>query len=257
MVYPGKKLLLVWIGIFLSCLAVLVVLLGPSMASGQIGSPRRWNPRRAPSNAVFLGDKACSDCHKKIFLSHGQSGMAISMEPVADSTVLSANPKLKFQNGPYAYEIKRDGQQSLYSVTDGNDTISVPIVYAFGQGRMGQTYVLQRDGNFYESLVSFYNEPKALDFTIGAPRNVPDSLIKAFGRLLPPNEVISCFSCHSIGAVGGNGLQLEKFVHGIRCEGCHGPGGEHVAAVKSGESGANKIFNPGRLSGDELTQEFC
>ncbi len=257
MVYPGKKHLLVWIVVFLSCLAGVVVLLGPSIASGQIGSPRRWNPRRAPSNAVFLGDNACSDCHKKIFLSHGQSGMAISMEPVAESTVLSANPKLKFQNGPYAYEIKRDGQQSLYSVTDGKDTISVPIVYAFGQGRMGQTYVLQRDGNFYESLVSFYNEPKALDFTIGAPRNVPDSLIKAFGRLLPPNEVISCFSCHSTGAVGGNGLQLEKFVHGIRCEGCHGPGGEHVAAVKSGESGVSKIFNPGRLSGDELTQEFC
>ena len=35
---------------------------------------------------------------------------------------------------------------------------------------MGQTYVLQRDGKFYESLMSFYNETKALDFTIGSPR---------------------------------------------------------------------------------------
>ena len=47
----------------------------------------------------------------------------------------------------------------------------MPIVYAFGQGKMGQTYVLQHDGKFYESLVSFYAEPKALDFTIGASRS--------------------------------------------------------------------------------------
>src|SRR4030095_10435229 len=106
------------------------------MAIGQVASPRRWNPRRSPANAVFLGDKACSDCHKKLFLSHAQSGMAISMEPVAESIVLSENPELKFRNGPYAYDIKRDGKQSTYSVTDGKETISVPIVYAFGQGRM-------------------------------------------------------------------------------------------------------------------------
>ena len=72
--------------------------------------------------------------------------------------------------GPYTYEIKRNGKQSIYSVSDGKDTISLPILYAFGQGRMGQTYVLERDGKFYESLVSFYSESKALDFTIGAPR---------------------------------------------------------------------------------------
>ena len=257
MVHPGKKHLLIWIVFALSCMAGVVVLLGPSMASGQVAFTRRWNPRRAPTNTVFIGDKACSDCHKKLSLSHAQSGMAISMEQVAESAVLSENPELKFQNGPYTYEIKRDGKQSTYSVTNGKETISVPIVYAFGQGRMGQTYVLQRDGNFYESLVSFYSEPQALDFTIGAPRNVPDSLVKAFGRLLPPNEVISCFSCHATAAVAGSGLQLEKLVHGIRCEACHGPGGNHVAAVRAGESGVNKIFNPGRMSGDQLSQEFC
>ena len=50
---------------------------------------------------------------------------------------------------------------------------------------------------------------------------------------------------------------MEKVVPGIRCETCHGPGGSHVAAIQSGETGANLIFNPQRLSSDELSQEFC
>jgi hypothetical protein len=113
--------------------------------------------------------------------------------------------------GPYTYEIKRNGKQSSYSVTDGKDTISFPIVYAFGQGKMGQTYMLERDGKFYESLVSFYSEPKGLDFTIGAPRGVPASLNDAVGRLLTANEVASCFSCHATGAVvNGSQLRLDK-----------------------------------------------
>jgi hypothetical protein len=107
--------------------------------------------------------------------------MAMAMEPVATSKVLGENPQLMMRNGPYFYQIKRNGKQSIYSVTDGKDTITLPIVYAFGEGKMGQTYMLERDGKFYESLVSFYNETKALDFTIGAPRNVPASLNEAVG----------------------------------------------------------------------------
>jgi Zn finger protein HypA/HybF involved in hydrogenase expression len=123
---------------------------------------------------------------------------------------------------------------------------------------MGQTYVLERDGKFYESLVSFYNEPKALDFTIGAPRGVPKSLTDAAGRLLSANEVASCFSCHAPSAVaGGSQLRLEKLTHGVGCEACHGPGGQHITAVKAGDTPAKSIFNPGLMSGDELTQQFC
>ena len=120
--------------------------------------------------------------------------MAMAMEPIAESKVLGENPQLTMRVGAYTYEIKRNGKQSFYSVTDGKDTISLPIVYAFGQGKMGQTYVLQRDGKFYESLVSFYNETKGLDFTIGAPRMEPTSLNDAVGRLLTPNEVSNCFA---------------------------------------------------------------
>lgn len=254
---PVSQYYLTLIVVILGLLTAGVVFWGPSLASGQVNSFQRWNPRRVPAGAEFVGDQVCGECHKKLFGSHAQSGMALAMEPVADSRVLVQNPQLSLRVGPYLYEIKRNGKQSSYSVTDGKETISVPLVYAFGQGRMGQTYVIQHEGKFYESLVSFYNEPKGLDFTIGAPRTVPESLTQALGRVLSDHEVSSCFSCHSTGALSGGQLRLEKLAHGVRCESCHGPGGQHVAAIKEGESGSKVIFNPARLSGDELTQQFC
>ena len=249
-----KQYALTVVALVLTLLALALVILEPLTVSGQ--AIRRWNPRRVPPGTVFLGDAVCLDCHKK-FTSFGHSGMAMAMEPIGGSKVLSENPQLTMRVGAYSYHIKRDGKQSFYSVTDGKDTISLPILYAFGQGKMGQTYVLQHEGKFYESLVSFYNEPKALDFTIGAPRFEPRSLLEAVGRALPPNEVSNCFSCHATGAVSGSQLKLDKFAFGVRCESCHGPGGKHVDAVKAGEPGHTGIFNPGLLSGDELTQQFC
>lgn len=242
----------------LLAIAIGLGLLAGAIANGQIDAVQRWHPRRAPADAVFVGDRSCFECHKKFFASASNTGMTMAMEPVATSKVLSDNPQLSMRVGPYTYEIKRNGKQSVYSVTDGNDTISFPIVYAFGQGKMGQTYVLEREGKFYESLVSFYSKTKGLDFTTGAARTVPASLTDAVGRLMAPNEVATCFSCHSTGAVvSGSQLRLDKLAHGIRCEGCHGPGGQHIAAVKKGDLPSRSIYNPGLLGGDELSQHFC
>ena len=241
-------------------LAILIGLglLAVAIANGQTGAVHHWHPRRTPADAVFVGDKSCFECHKKFLASASQTGMTMAMEPVATSKVLSNNPQLSMRSGPYTYEIKRNGKQSVYSVTDGKNTMSFPITYAFGQGRMGQTYLLEHEGKFYESLISFYSETKGLDFTVGAPRGVPASLTDAVGRLLTGNEVASCFSCHSTGAVvSGSQLRLDKLAHGVRCEACHGPGGRHIAAVKKGDLPSQSIYNPGLLGGDELTQHFC
>ncbi len=228
-----------------------------STVSAQKSFAERWHPRKVPAGVEFVGDQVCAECHKNKVVTHAQTGMAMAMEDVADSKVLTENPNMTMRSGQYSYEIKRKDKQSFYTVTDGRETISLPILYAFGQGKAGQTYILRYEGALYESLVSFYNEIRGLDFTIGAPRTVPPSLKQALGRRLSDNETVSCFSCHSTGGIGGGKIQLEKVTPGIRCEACHGPGAEHVAAGKAGKPGAKLIFNPKRLSGDELSQDFC
>ena len=248
----------------LSCSVIIVYLLivgagswASSIFSSQASPTQRWRPRRIPVGAELVGDSVCAQCHSTKTASHAKTGMAMAMETIAQSKVLTANPAMTFRNGNYAYEIKRKDRESIYSVTDGKQIISLPILYAFGEGKAGQTYILQHEGVLYESAVSFYNEIKGLDFTIGAVRGVPPTLTQALGRKLSDNEVVNCFSCHSTGGVIGSQIHLDKMIPGIRCEACHGPGGQHVAASMAGQSSAKLIFNPGRLGGDELSQDFC
>src|SRR5687768_7995877 len=90
-----RQTLLIVVAIALSLMAVAVVMLEPLSVSGQVNAVvARWNPRRVPADAVFLGDQACAECHKKYVAAHAQTGMAMAMEPVATSKVLGENPQL-------------------------------------------------------------------------------------------------------------------------------------------------------------------
>ena len=80
--------------------------------------------------------------------------------------------------------IERRGNRSVYTVSDGVNTISEPILYCFGRGRAGQTYVLQHSGVLYECRVSYYQMIENLDLTIGQRTGVPTSLEEALGRRL-------------------------------------------------------------------------
>ena len=218
---------------------------------------RMWTPNKVPANTQFVGTQACAECHANKVKSHAKTTMGRALEIVATAEILTKHPKLTFRAGNYSYEILRQGEQSIYSVTDGKETIALPILYVFGLGQAGQTYVLQGKEGLYESRLSFYNEIQGLDTTIGQSREAPLSLTDAVGRLMPKDETLQCFSCHTTGAVKGGKLEYQGLVPGISCEACHGPGGEHIALGQKGEPNKHKIFNPGKLSGDDLSQEFC
>ncbi|HYE71718.1 MAG TPA: multiheme c-type cytochrome, partial [Blastocatellia bacterium] len=140
--------------------------------------------------------------------------------------------------------------------SDGKETISAPILYAFGQGKAGQTYVFEVQGKLHESRISFYNEINGLDLTLGATREVPQTLIEAIGRPMSSIDVKDCFSCHATAAVSDTKLQLDKMTLGVTCEGCHGPGENHIIAMKSGSKANKQIVNPGHFNADGQT-EFC
>lgn len=217
----------------------------------------QFRPRQEIAGASFVGSEVCADCHGLKTGSYSHTSMAHALSLPADSAVLQSHPRMTFRAEPYSYEIVTQAQKSSYRVTDGNQTIDEPILYAFGNAHIAQTYVFARNGNLYEARVSYYTAIDGLDWTIGDVLNPPPNLQEAAGRDINSNEARNCFSCHGTAATVRDKLQLNRLVPGVTCESCHGPGGKHAAAMASGSQQELYIFNPKSLDPEALSQEFC
>lgn len=211
----------------------------------------------APLVAVAAsGDSNCAACHAKETSHFPSTPMAQAAETVESCSILRDHPDLQFQEGPYHTEIKREGNRSIITVTRGPDTFSVPILYALGQGKAGQTYVFEHEGAIYESRVSFYEALAGLDLTIGDIGTKPQSIVEAAGRRLVPVDAANCIGCHTSGGVAGGVLHLESIVPGVSCQSCHGPVEKHASAVRAGNIAAAKLPHLGDLAAEDMA-ELC
>jgi hypothetical protein len=209
------------------------------------------------SGEEFVGSEVCARCHVEKNHSQSATAMAHALCDPKNSQVLRSHPRMTFRSATYTYEIVSNGQQSSYRVSQGKETISEPIAYAFGDAHVAQTYVLRHKGKLYEGRVSYYSGIDGLDWTIGDALDPPPSLEEAFGRDISGDEARNCFSCHGTAAVVDNKLQLDHLIPGVTCEACHGPGGTHAAAMQPGSEEGGFIFSPKKLDSDTLSQDFC
>lgn len=189
----------------------------------------------------------CGACHQNEANSQPKTAMAQALEPAAACDILKAHPELTFQAPPYSYRITRKGDTSTYTVTDGKETLTVPLTWAFGLGAAGQTYLYQRNGNWYESRVSYFRSIGRLDYTLGAGGSTPASLEEAAGRYMTIKDSTECFGCHSTASPG---LQA-----GVHCERCHTGSDKHLASFQSKPSlaGMAKLT---KASTDEIS-DLC
>jgi len=185
--------------------------------------------------------------------------MANASVHAGDSETLRSHERMTFAAPPYTYQIVRKASGSVYSVTDGAQTIAVPIGWAFGLGESGQTYVFERNGTFYESRMSYYRALDGLDFTPTPSRAASATLEDALGRkMLYAGETQRCFGCHTTAATTKSKFDPSRLIPGVTCEACHGPGAKHVAAMKAKkmEQGLKSILDPGQLDPVDLA-DFC
>jgi len=187
--------------------------------------------------------------------------MGHALETVEHSKILIEHPELETNQGKYSYRIERQGDQSIYSVTDGSNTISMPIRWAVGASfAIGQTYILEKDGEWYESRVSWFRELKGLGPTLGSQDIAPTSLADAVGRRMTHDDKIRCMACHATNAVSGQQLTLQSLAPGVQCAHCHANLDAHVSTEEGLPLPAHQTqgqsFELKNTSAEEVS-DFC
>jgi len=168
--------------------------------------------------------------------------------------LFKTHPRLSFRKGAYAYTVETKDGQTTYSVTDGTRTISLPIRWSFGKG--AQTWVLDKDGELLESMVSYYPSIDGLEITTGDEALTPHNLDEAVGRKLTSTDRKDCFGCHSTGAVSNRKLHLDTIEPGVRCQHCHSGAEAHMVAAFQGEAHETAPADLRKLSSEDISN-FC
>jgi predicted CXXCH cytochrome family protein len=197
----------------------------------------------SPEPAPFVGSKLCGECHGKIFSEQqGASRHALTLRfgsglkdvplperPVPDPIVPSIT---------HGFSRKQDDRIELESRA-GDQVFKAVVAYAVGSGRHGMTMLAtDEQGIVRELRVSYFAEKASWGETKGinfAPREASDHI----GLGLSSQGVHHCLQCHttwfrSIDQNRSGTRGPEGQDRGIGCERCHGPGLNHVKAVRSG-----------------------
>ncbi|MGH9431284.1 MAG: cytochrome c3 family protein [Terriglobia bacterium] len=223
--------------------------------------PKGWWPHDgAAPRSAYVGPQVCASCHPSEAAACQESQMAHAMTPAAQSKLLQSHPHMSYQHGPYTYRVDLDGDRAVYSMTDGKRMFSIPLLWVYGVGVVGQTFIFRVNGNYFETEIAYYPTLEGLDIVAGLPRGMPPTAQQAFAVPLEPLAARQCILCHTTAAVTDRQLHVESLIPGVTCEACHGPGAKHVAAMRSlgkkQKAGAMFIFNPAQLNPENL-ENFC
>ena len=218
-----------------------------------------WWPSKGEANRDdYVGSAICGTCHAEKARTWQTTAMAHAGDRVTRSDILRQHDRLSSQIGSYRYEIASDSDKTIQEVSSPNSRSSESLLWAFGVGRMGQTYIYEKSGVFYEAHLSFYSNLQGLDVTPGQSLSLPASPEEAAGRAMPAAETRSCFGCHTTASTTKGRFDTDRLFAGVTCEACHGPGAKHISAVKAGDAAGieNSVLNPDRM-GPEDAVDFC
>jgi predicted CXXCH cytochrome family protein len=229
-------------------------------------SPTATPPSGTAASAIggpsgrFVGSEACRACHAVEYTAWSGSRHHAALRPWDKSQPL----RLASSPGLAPYRIQADGT----AAGPGADGTELTGTVAFLIGGRHREDVIVRLGDGRQQVF-----PVAFDVDQGKPfeplRELsggapPPATVVDFWTRVGRNADLTCYGCHATGqtltVVGrspsGLALPGSKWVEpGVGCEGCHGPGGPHVDAARSGTPGKDTVKMP--RGGGVATIDAC
>ncbi len=217
----------------------------------------------------YVPDRVCAECHREIWTTYQQVGMARSFARPA------AAPRIEeFGRGSFSHQ---ESQQRFEMIWRGDrltfrreqldaegKLINVwerEVDWILGSGNHARTYLYRTDGGeLYQLPIAWYTQEGTWGMAPGFDRTDHDGVLRRVRR--------ECMFCHNAYPDAAAGSDLhdapqtypEELPEGIGCQRCHGPGAEHVRralAAPHAEPGARStgaeairaaIVDPGALA---------
>ncbi len=208
--------------------------------------------------APFVGDARCVSCHSNLCRTQLTSRHANTFAPVESTADLPLpegplpDPRLPH----VTHTLSRDKDQIHIDTNANSGHYSALVEFVLGSGHRGRT-ALVRDaqGLARESRLTHYANDVGWDLTVHHPDR-PDIGWGLLGKPMLEDQVEDCLHCH-VTDVRSVRLRSKPVGNdrGIRCEGCHGPAGNHLKAVAL--SLPDLAIGQARMSGHAQKNAMC
>lgn len=208
-------------------------------ASAELERAREYSRLHADPRepAPYVGAARCASCHREIARAQqgGHHAMTFLSGKSLGELALPEGEIPDPHNQEVVHELKREGGHVALTTRVGNETLRALADYALGSDCRALTMVgRDQEGVIRELRMSHYHEGPPWDMTTGHETR-PSENRQYLGRRLSRDMERQCLGCHTTcvpqslsqtGPAAADG--------GIGCERCHGPGGNHLAAVNFG-----------------------
>lgn len=204
----------------------------------------------------YVGAAACAECHREIFERQTASNHALTLRTATAANVPLDDNKARTKTDAgtgleYRMETAHSGVRQIVS-RDGQEVASATLDYLLGSGHHGIS-PMNFDGSEWKYLSLTYYSHGGWDFS--PMHGLGDAGAReknAAGWPVSTQELQKCFGCHTTRlAFQGPALNAAQTELGVRCESCHGPGRDHVEAVR-GKSTDLAVQNPGKWSSESF-----
>jgi predicted CXXCH cytochrome family protein len=219
--------------------------------------------KNARLGVAYVGDAACTGCHREIAAAYRSHPMGRSLASVGggdEGPPTDAAAGLPFEAQGVQYTVERRDRRVFHKATRRDaagsviEEIEAEVRFALGSGTRGTTFLIERDGFLFQSPMAWFAQKARWDISpgYGDPSPRPN-----FERAIQPE----CLFCHTnqLHHVAGTLNRYEPPIfegHAIGCERCHGPGELHVKEGGPSSESDLTIVNPANLA-PALRESVC
>jgi hypothetical protein len=184
----------------------------------------------------YAGALSCRECHSEIYEDQQNSRHALTFRPADHHSDLTWSNFQKTDPGikEARAEFQKSNSPLQFQFSNQSHELKPIVKYILGSGRHAVTPLLQLpdEKSLYECRWTYYSSVNDWDLTPGQPP-MPPGLTELIGTPQSADMLRLCLNCHTTNPsaiLDSNGP--EAMDKAIGCEKCHGPGANHINAMK-------------------------